>query len=54
MKLTQAEEWASHDCLICKLSVWEDDGSFKECISRDNNSKRPVVECPNYEAEEVS
>jgi len=49
MELTKDEERASHDCLLCRLSVWEDNGNFKECISEDNNSKRPIIECPYFE-----
>lgn len=51
MELTKDEEWASRTCLICRLSVWEDNGDFKECISEDNNSKRPIVECPYFESD---
>ena len=46
--LTDDEKWALHDCTICTFSDWEDDGEFRKCKNGDNESGRPIVECPYF------
>ncbi len=52
MELTKDEEYAVRDCVWCKLAKFDEDGNFTECLSKDNPTKRPLLECqlqqPDY------
>lgn len=45
IKLTEDEKWAEHDCVCCEYSEYDDAGNFVKCISEDNSSGRPLIEC---------